>query len=76
MATLDGYDPYPLGLTASEVVQALNRAFNLDDGDFVKYTADTAQPANPKTGDVWINTTTYKVYRAYVYNFDIVWLEV
>lgn len=76
MATLDGYDPYPLGLTASEVVEALNRAFNLSDGDFVKYSAEANQPANPKSGDIWINVNTKKVYRAYVDTFDVIWIEV
>lgn len=76
MATLDGYDPYPLGLTASEVVEALNRAFNLSDGDFAKYYAQNTQPTTPKSGDIWYNTATKKVYLAYVDNFDVIWIEV
>lgn len=76
MATNDGYSPYPIGLTASQTVEALNRAYNLSDGDFVKYVEGMTPPTSPKMGDSWYNTSTYKIYRAYVHNTSIVWLEI
>lgn len=80
MATNDGYDPYPTGLTAEQVVEALTRAYNLSDGTFVKYFYGTDAPAAAKNGDIWENSTLQKNYQAYVADSGgttyIVWLEI
>jgi hypothetical protein len=76
MATNDGYSPYPIGLTASQTVEAIMRAYNLSDGDFVKYVEGLTAPTSPKMGDIWNNLSENKAYRAYVDGSDVVWLEV
>lgn len=76
MATNDGYSPYPIGLTASQTVEAINRAYNLSDGDFVKYVEGVQAPTSPKMGDIWNNTALNRMYRAYTDGTNTVWLEV
>lgn len=70
MATNDGYSPYPLGLTAADAVIAIKRAFNLDTEllGYVRYSSSATPPTilNSKHGDLWLNSTTDKLYRASV----------
>lgn len=86
MATNDGYSPYPIGLTAVESVSAINRAFNLDEelrgntNGYGKYYDSSTAPSiatnNIKSGDVWRNSTTSKLYMANVETGILVWIEV
>lgn len=82
MATNDGYSPYPIGLTAAQSVQALKRAYNLNtelDGYvevFETTVAPTINSDDVKTGDIWKNTGTGKVFMANVESSVLVWLEV
>jgi hypothetical protein len=70
MATNDGYSPYPIGLTAAEATAAIKRAFNLDTEllGYVRYSVSATPPTilNSKHGDLWMNTSADKLYRAYV----------
>jgi hypothetical protein len=75
MATNDGYSPYPTGLTAAEIVTALDRASNLADGTFVQFTEAATAPTTPKNGDKWRNTTLNLTYVAFVEGVTYVWLE-
>ena len=78
MATNDGYSPYPLGLTAVQAVDAITRAHNLSTEllGYVKYTTGVTPPTGSKPGDIWLNSTTGKLYRAMVESTVLVWLEV
>lgn len=80
MATNDGYSPYPIGLTASESVAAITRAFNLDTEllGYVRFATSASAPliANTKTGDIWENTVDGKTYRASVDGATLIWFEV
>ena len=80
MATNDGYAPYPIGLTAAQTVEAILRAFNLDTefANYVKYTGNATAPviAVTKDGDIWVNSTAAKVYRAYIADSTLFWFEV
>lgn len=78
MATNDGYSPYPLGLTALQTVTAITRAFNLDTElqGYVVYSEGATSPTTAKSGDLWLNTSTGKLYRAHFESTVLVWLEV
>lgn len=80
MATNDGYSPYPIGLTAAESVAAIRRAFNLSTEllGYVRYAGATTPPTilNTKNGDIWLNSTTDKLYRAYIDGTTLIWFEV
>lgn len=76
MATLDGYSPYPVALTAEETVYAINRAFNLDDEltDYVLRTIDTEIPDSAVACDIF--TDNERVFRAYVEGTNYLWIEI
>ncbi len=80
MATNDGYSPYPIGLTAAQTVEAINRAYNLDDeiNNASGFTSGPTQPAieSSKTGDLWFNTNLFRLFRAYVEDTTLLWFEV
>lgn len=78
MATNDGYSPYPLGLTAVQAVEAINRAYNLSTelGGYVVYQEGTTAPTTAKSGDLWLNSSTGKLFRASFESTVLVWLEV
>jgi hypothetical protein len=78
MATNDGYSPYPLGLTAVQAVTAITRAHNLSTElqGYVTYTSSATPPVAAKTGDLWLNSTSGKLYRASFESTVLVWLEV
>lgn len=80
MATNDGYSPYPLGLTAAEATSAIRRAFNMDTEllGYVRYKSSVTAPSvlNTKDGDLWLNATTQKLYRASVDGTVLIWFEV
>lgn len=83
MATLDGYNPYPTGLTAAQCVAALKRAHILDvtlqDYAFI---AKTETPPTydevDTTGEFWFCTKTQKLYRAVKNDEEklLLWFEV
>lgn len=83
IATLDGYNPYPTGLTAAQCVAALKRAYLLDvtlqDYAFVAKT-ETPPPYEDvdTTGEFWFCTKTQKLYRAYRDEDEkiVLWFEV
>lgn len=83
MATLDGYNPYPIGLTAAQSVAAIKRAYLLDvtlkDYAFVAKT-ETPPPYEDvdTTGEFWLCTKTWKLYRAYrdEDSKTVIWMEV
>ena len=83
MATLDGYNPYPIGLTAAQSVTGIKNGYQLYDilKNYARvYTSETA----PTTADVfnqcefWYCTLTDKLYRASkkVSSNIVVWFEV
>jgi len=80
MPTNDGYSPYPIGLTAQESIDALNRAKNLSDelASYVKYTSGSTPPIiyDTKDSDLWLNTNTSKLYRASIDGTTLIWFEV
>jgi hypothetical protein len=80
MATNDGYQPYPIGLTASQATNAIKRAHDLDEelSEFVKITSSITPPTvlETKTGDLWKNLTTSKIYRASIEGSTLLWFEV
>jgi hypothetical protein len=80
MATNDGYSPYPIGLTASQSVEAIRRAYDLDVEleEYVKMIQSETPPAKStsKMGDLWYNITSQKIYRAYLEDNILVWIEV
>lgn len=80
MATNDGYSPYPIGLTAAQAVAAIKRAYNLNTelGEYVKYKESSIAPelVNTKNGDLWYNTSTLSLYRAYIEDTTLLWFEV
>ena len=69
MATNDGYSPYPIGLTALQVKDAINRSHNLDT-EFANYVGISTNATAPtiaggvKDGDIWLDTTNSKYYVA------------
>lgn len=83
MATLDGYSPYPLDLTAKDAVAAIKRAHLLEEtlkGYSSVYESDT--PPNVAEvyngSEFWLNTNTGRLYRGYK-NSDlniVVWFEI
>ena len=75
MATLDGYSPYPVSLTAEQTVYAIKRAFALDDElvNYVRRTIDDNVPNAPIAGDFF--TDNDKCYRAYVEGANYLWVE-
>jgi hypothetical protein len=50
MATQDGFQPYPIGLTASEVKEAIEKAHNLD-ADEIRLLVEAATDSNVFTDD-------------------------
>jgi|WetSurMetagenome_2_1015567.scaffolds.fasta_scaffold829379_2 hypothetical protein len=80
MATNDGYSPYPLGLTAADATAAIRRAYNLNTEflGYVRYKESDVAPivSTVKQGDIWYNTTTKSIYRAYIEGTTLLWLEV
>lgn len=69
MATLDGYSPYPFGMTAAQVIAALRKAYVLDTtlGDYALIIKSDTSPIYDNvstTGMFWYNTSTDKLYRA------------
>ena len=80
MTTNDGYSPYPIGLTAAESVAAIRRAFNLDTEllGYVRYSGTTTPPTilTTKNGDLWLNASTDKLYRAAIDGTTLLWFEV
>lgn len=83
MATLDGYQPYPTGLTAAQCVLALKRGYNLPDTlanyAFVAKTDTPPTVEDVKThGEFWFCNITGKLYRAMLNSESniLVWLEV
>ena len=83
MATLDGYEPYPIGLTAAQTVEALLRAYNLDNEleYYIKLYKSASSPDNTvvKAGDIWRDISTNKTYSALVGEENntkyVIWLE-
>lgn len=83
MATLDGYNPYPTGLTAAQCVTSLKRGWNLPD-TLANYAYIAKTPTPPTLEDVkthgefWLCTVTGKLYRAMLNADDnvLIWLEV
>lgn len=75
MATLDGYSPYPIELTAEQSVYAIKRAWNLDSEliNYIYRTIGSTAPAKPSFGDYWTNED--KVFRAYVEGANVIWIE-
>jgi len=80
MATNDGYSPYPIGLTAAESVAALKRAHNLGTEflGYVRYKESTTPPTvlDTKQGDLWYNTSSGTLFRAYLEGTTLLWFEV
>jgi hypothetical protein len=78
MATLDGYAPYPIGLTASQTVDAILRAYNLDSelGNYQKYYSQAAVPTTNRAGDIWRDTDSNKLFMSFIENSTLVWFEV
>lgn len=78
MATLDGYAPYPIGLTASQTVAAIIRAHNLDSeiGSLQDYYSQAAVPATSKSGVIWRDTDSNKVFTSIIESGVTVWFEV
>ena len=75
MATLDGYSPYPVNLTAEKTVAAIRRAFNLDEEfeGYIKRTVEDTPPSNPLFGDFY--TDGDKKYEAHVEGSNVLWIE-
>jgi len=83
MATLDGFAPYPINLSAKNSVDAIHRAHVLPETlSHYSFVAVTDTP--PAYGDVktscefWVNSETGKVYRSCVNHEEeiIIWFEV
>lgn len=87
MATLDGYAPYPIGLTAEEAKEALLRSGNLEAtlANFQYTFSQSGLPSSTVTiddfektvqsGDMWRDTDTNRTFQALVENSVVVWLE-
>lgn len=83
MATLDGYNPYPFGMTAQQVIQALKKGYVLDDtltnySQIFKSATAPEYDSVSNTESFWYNTSTDKLYRS-VRNTDeqiLLWFEV
>lgn len=85
MATNDGYTPYSVDLTASQVKTALQNAHNylpsaLPNGytDYIASGTKPTQTADSRTiraGMIWNDTTNQRVYRAIVTDTETVWIE-
>lgn len=79
MATNDGYAPYPLGLTASEAVTAITRAFNMSTEleNYQYYYTQSALPTTViRSGDLWRDEDSNKVYMSTLEGSATIWLEV
>lgn len=76
MATLDGYTPYPVTLTAEETVFAIKRAFNLDEElvNYIKRTLAEALPPFPNTGDFYSDND--RSFLAHVEGANTLWIEI
>lgn len=83
MATLDGYSPYPIGLTASQSVEGVKNGFQLY--NILKqycrvYESETAPTISDVHNEfeIWYCTTTDKVYRACKNDEKniVVWFEI
>jgi len=76
MATLDGYTPYPVTLTAEETVYAIKRAFNLDEElkGYIKRTIADILPSFPMTGDFYSDND--RSYIAHVEGANTIWIEI
>lgn len=68
MATLDGYNPYPINLNAKESVAAIQRAHVLE--DTLKAYAHTTESTSAPTitsvynqVEFWYDTSTGRLYR-------------
>jgi len=71
MATIDGYVPYPITLTAVQAKNAILRSFNLtaELTGYVAFSSTTTPPTlltGIKDGDVWNDSAAGKRYLAYV----------
>lgn len=76
MATNDGYNPYPIGLSAVDTVAALNRAHTAKD-IFINYTTQSVLPVEIQhNGDIWHDSDTGKMYSGYYQDNVLVWMEV
>jgi hypothetical protein len=78
MATLDGYAPYPIGLTASQTVAAILRSHNLSTElvNYQNYFSQAAVPTTTKAGDVWRDADSNKVFVSTIEGSTTLWLEV
>jgi len=78
MATLDGYAPFPIGLTASQTVSAISRAHNLDSEliNYQDYYSQSGMPTTTKSGSIWRDLDTNKVFSCFIESGVTVWLEV
>lgn len=78
MATLDGYAPYPIGLTASQTVAAILRAHNLDNefADYSNYFSQSAYPTTDKAGDIWRDPDTNRLFISVIEGTTLIWFEV
>jgi hypothetical protein len=90
MATNDGYSPYPIGLTASQSVSAINNAYNMSSilTQYSRFTTAAVPPAisttdshlgtvTTKEGDYWFDNVNYILYRAYIdSSSNLFWFEV
>lgn len=78
MATLDGYAPYPIGLTASQTVAAILRSHNLSTelANYQNYFAQQAVPTTTKSGDIWRDLDSNKVFSSVIEGSTTLWLEV
>jgi len=77
MATNDGYQPYPTGLSASEFVAGVNRVINLDTELATKVTifSSVDEPTTATDSDLWRNTSTGILYRATIEDGITFWFE-
>lgn len=83
MATLDGYNPYPIGLTAAETVAALKRAHVLETtlqeyGNVLESTTAPSVTEVYNHSTFWYNPDTGRLYRGY-WNEEssiVVWFEI
>lgn len=88
MATLDGYAPYPLELTALQARNAIQRSHVLSNilanyqHSFVQADVPDETEASGdfiravRSGDVWCDSTTNKIYSATIEDDVIIWFEV
>lgn len=84
MATLDGFQAYPCGMTAQHAVEALWRAHGLTE-TLKSYTKIIESDTPPKVTEfenktimLWWNTSNYKLYKGFKNNIlqVVVWFEV